>query len=388
MRYSTDVVRMDAPASIRSAQRARELIAAGEAVINLSVGQPDFPTPPEVLDAAARAMRDGHTGYTPSAGIAPLREAVAEHLSAKHQLAADPARIIVTPGAKAALFCIMRALLERGDRVVIPQPSWLSYGAMVQLAGGVAVPVASLPENEFLPGLDDLNEAAMGARAIILNNPVNPTGAIWPPALIEGVAEIAVRHNLLVISDEIYDDLLFDIEHLRSIASLDGMEERTVQVHGFSKTYAMTGFRLGYLRGSRSLVDQVQKVHEQTATCAPSVSQHAGIAALRLDQDRHLAEIRTLYRGRRDAVRDECRSAGLSFVDPGGAIYFFVGVGDQMTDSVRIAENLLKSSLVATVPGAAYGACSNGWIRLSLTEPADVLRRAIQHVAAGQNRSD
>lgn len=380
LRYSDEVLRLEPPASIRSAQYARELIAAGEPVIDLSAGQPDFPVPPDILVATERALRDGHTGYTSSAGIAPLREAIAEHLHDKHGLEADPTRILVTPGAKSALFDVLRATLDPGDRVLIPEPSWLSYGAMVRLAGGTPVPVAARPEDNFLVQHDVLDSAAQGARAIILNNPVNPTGAIWPAEMLAGLAQIAARHDLLVIADEIYDDLLYSVERLASIACYEEMDQRTVQVHGFSKTYAMTGFRLGYLRGPRALIDQVQKVHEQIATCAPSLSQHAGLAALRLDQTRHLQAIRALFRERLDAVRTACEEGNLPFIDPGGAFYLFVDFRDREPDSVRAAEAVLKSCLVALVPGVAYGACGEGWLRLSLTAPTDQLCEAVSRI--------
>jgi aspartate/methionine/tyrosine aminotransferase len=382
LRYSDEVLRLEPPASIRSAQRARELIAAGEPVIDLSAGQPDFPVPPEIIIAAERAMREGHTGYTASAGIAPLREAIADHLHDKHRLKADPTRVLVTPGAKSALFDLLRATLNPGDRVLIPEPSWLSYGAMVRLAGGTPVPVAARPEDDFLVQQDLLASVAQGARAIILNNPVNPTGAIWPSEMLAGVAQIATRHDLLVIADEIYDDLLYNLERLPSIACYEGMDERTVQVHGFSKTYAMTGFRLGYLRGPRALIDQVQKVHEQIATCAPNVSQHAALAALRLDHTRHIQDIRALYRGRLEAVQKACQEGNLPFIDPGGAFYLFVDFRDRDPDSVRAAEFMLKSCLVALVPGVAYGACGEGWLRLSLTAPTDQLCEAVRRITS------
>lgn len=379
-RFAADVFRLEPPASIRSAQRARELIAAGRPVIDLSAGQPDFPIPPEVAAAVERALRDGHVGYTPSAGIAPLREAIAEHLHNKHGLEANPTQVLVTPGAKSALFDVLRATLNPGDRVLIPEPSWLSYGAMVRLAGGIPVPVASRPEDDFLAQPDALETAARGARAMILNNPVNPTGAIWPAETLAAIAQIAARHDLLVIADEIYDDLLYSGSSARSIACCEDMEERTVQVHGFSKTYAMAGFRIGYLRGPRPLIEQAQKVHEQIATCAPSVSQYAGLAALQIDHTRHLDTIRSLYRKRLDAVLSACGEGNLSFIDPGGAFYLFVDFRDREPDSVRAADLALNSCSVALVPGVAYGACGEGWLRLSLTAPTEQLCEAVARI--------
>jgi aspartate aminotransferase len=372
MNFADRVRRVEPSATVAIGNKARELEESGVDVVDLSVGEPDFPTPENVVEAAEAAMERGDTGYTASNGIRPLREAVADKLEADG-LAYGPEDVIVTPGAKQALFETVEALVDDGDEVVLFDPAWVSYEAMVKLAGGDPVRVDLSPHDfQLEPALDEF-EAAVGddTALVMLNSPTNPTGAVFSDAALEGVRDVVVEHDVPVVSDEIYGEITYGVEPT-SIGSLAGMADRTVTVNGFSKAYSMTGWRLGYLAGPEELVAQAGKVHSHSATCAANFVQHAGVEAL-ADTDDAVAEMVSSFRERRDALVEMLAERGVEMPTPDGAFYAMIPVGGD-----DWAERALEEAAVATVPGEAFGA--PGYVRVSYAAGMDRIREAVERL--------
>jgi aspartate aminotransferase len=375
--------RLSPSASISIAERVQELRRAGKEILDLSWGEPDFPTPAHVVEAGRRALAEGATKYTASAGILPLREAIAEHLQATRGVAYDPkTEIVVTPGGKQALLDALLALVDAGDDVLVPEPAWLSYADCTAIAGARYVGVPSVFEDGFKPRPEAWRAALTPrTRVIVVNTPANPTGAVWQRAELEEVAALAREHDLTVLTDEIYDAIVFDGQEHVSIASLEGMRERTLLIGGFSKSYAMTGWRLGWIAGPAALVRAVSVIHQHSSTCAAAVSQAAGVAALRGPQDA-VAAMRAEYQRRRDVVVDGFNAIeGLRCFRPAGTFYGFIDARAMAPTSVEAARLWLEEARVAALPGAAYGQSGEGYIRISFATSMETLRRAIDGVA-------
>jgi aspartate aminotransferase len=348
------------------ADRAAELRAAGEDVIDLSKGDPDFPTPDHIRDRAQAALDAGETHYTPSKGTDGLRAAIAEKLRTENGLDASADRITVTPGGKQALFEVLFALVRDGDEVVVLDPSWVSYEPIVTMCGGTVRRVTLNADRGFRPD-EGTFEAAIGdgTRAVILNTPANPTGTVFSRAELERLRDVAVATDTWVVADEIYEKLCYDREHV-SIGSLDGMAGLTATVNGFSKAYAMTGWRLGYYHAPPKLFEQAATVQTHTVTCASSFGQAGALAALE-GREEPVAEMRDRYRRRRDAAVSRLREAGYEVPVPDGAFYLFVPV--PTADDVSLCTSLLDETGVALTPGSAFGA--SGYVRLSYTAQRD-----------------
>lgn len=374
IRHTDRVARVEPSATLAISALASELAADGTDVVDLSVGEPDFRTPEPIVDAAKTALDAGHTGYTAPNGIAPLREAIATKLRGDG-LAYEPEEVIVTPGSKQALYEVVQTLVQDGDEAILLDPAWVSYEQMVKLAGGSPVHVNLSSSNFRLePALDDLAEAVTADTAlVILNSPSNPTGAVYTDAALEGVRDLAVEYDFVVVADEIYKSITYDVA-ATSIGTFDGMADRTVTVNGFSKAYAMTGWRLGYFAGPAAVVEQAAKLHSHSVSCAPNFVQHAGIEALTNAGDA-VVEMVGAFRDRRDLVVDLLDDIGVEITSPDGAFYLMLPVdGDDQT----WCEGALRDAHVATVPGRAFGA--PGYARLSYAASEDRLRTGIERL--------
>ncbi|UIO99338.1 pyridoxal phosphate-dependent aminotransferase [Halobaculum sp. CBA1158] len=372
--FAERVGRVEPSATLAISNAANELEAEGHDVVDLSVGAPDFPTPETVVEAGKDALDAGHTGYTSSNGVPELKEAIAEKLRAD-DIDADADDVIVTPGAKQALYETVQTLVDDGDEVVLLDPAWVSYEAMVKLAGGDLARVDLAPHNFSLAdGLDDLAATVSDdTELLIVNSPSNPTGAVYADEGLEGVRDLAVEHDVAVISDEIYDEIVYGVEQT-SLASLDGMADRTVTINGFSKAYSMTGWRLGYLHATGDLIPQAGKLHSHSVSCATNFVQRAGIEALR-NTDESVEEMRAAFESRRDMLVDLFDDHGVDVTVPDGAFYMMLPVDE---DDSAWAEEAIQEAHVATVPGSAFGA--PGYARISYAASEDRLKEGMQRL--------
>lgn len=374
MTLSDRVQRVEHSPTLRIAALAKRMVGEGIHVLDFSVGQPDFPTPEVAKEAGKRAIDANKTGYTASEGILELRQAIADKLAADNGLEYPPQDIIVSPGAKATLYFLAMALFQAGDEVIIPSPYWVSYPEQVALADATPVFVTAREENDFRLSAAELESAITPhTKAVILNYPSNPTGACYDRAELESLARVCLKHDLLVISDEIYEKLLYDGRAFTSIASLGSeIKERTVVVNGMSKSYSMTGWRLGYAAGPHDVIDAMGKIQSHSTSNATSIAQWAGLEALRSagdDVTRMVAE----FERRRDAMIAgllalpdvTCpRPAGAFYAFPNVSAYFGRSHEDGVVESsLDLSAYLLETARVAVVPGEAFGAPAN--IRLS-----------------------
>ncbi len=366
------------PSGIR---RFFDLVLGMEDVISLGVGEPDFPTPWRICDAAIEALHRGLTSYTSNLGMLPLRNAISEYLHREFGLCYDPeTEIIVTNGVSEALDIAMRAILEPGDEVLVPEPCYVSYKPTVIFAGGVPKVVETRREDEFKLRADALEEAITPrTRALLVGYPSNPTGAVmtrqdWLP-----ICELAEKYNLTIISDEIYAHLTYDGKHV-SVPSLPGMRDRTILLMGLSKAYAMTGWRIGFACAPAHVIDAMNRIHAYTALCAPILAQFGAIEALTNCQ-RERQEMIEAYDQRRRFLLAGLRELGLDCFEPKGAFYMFPSVQSTGLDCETFAERLLLEHKVAVVPGTAFGTCGAGHIRCCYATSIDNLRTALERMA-------
>jgi len=374
MNYSDRVTQIEPSATVAVGNLAAELQADGVDVADFSVGEPDFGTPRNIVKAGQEAMGNHHTGYTPSKGIPQLRKSIAQKLD-RDGVTHDPEEIIVTPGAKQALFETVQSLVDPGDEVVLIEPAWVSYRPMISMTGGRVTAVDTQPYDfQLEPALDDLAGAVDDdTELLVVNSPSNPTGSVYSDSALKGVRDIAVDHDVTVLSDEIYQEITYDVDPT-SPAALDGMADRTVTVNGFSKAYAMTGWRLGYLAAPQGLVTQASKVHTHSVTCAANFVQHAGIEALE-HSDEEVSGMVETFRERRDLLVRLLEENGTAVERPDGAFYLMVPVAD---DDQSWCESALEKAHVATVPGSAFGA--PGYARFSYTCSKDRISEAIDRL--------
>ncbi|WP_132057598.1 pyridoxal phosphate-dependent aminotransferase [Halorussus amylolyticus] len=374
MNFSDRIQRVEPSATLAISNLASELEAEGADVVDLSVGEPDFPTPENVVEAGKEAMDAGHTGYTPSNGVPALREAIAEKLQ-NDGLDHEAGNVIVTPGAKQALYEAVQTLVDDGDEVVLLDPAWVSYEAMVKLAGGDLNRVDLAPYDfQLEPALDDLADAISDdTQLLIVNSPSNPTGAVYSDAALEGVADLAVEHDVTVISDEIYGEITYGAEPT-SLGTFEGMADRTVTVNGFSKAYSMTGWRLGYYAGPEELLAESGKLHSHSVSCATNFVQHAGVEALQ-NTDEAVEEMVEAFAERREFLLDRLGEEGVEAPEPDGAFYLMMPVAD---DDQAWCEEALEESHVATVPGSAFGA--PGYARISYANSKKRIGEAVDRL--------
>ena len=362
-------------------RRFFELIATTDGVISLGVGEPDFVTPNRMRQAAVRSIEDGLTAYTSNWGLLELRQAIARQLERLYGVSYDPeTEIIVTTGVSEGLNLATQAVLDQGDEVLSADPAYVAYMPNVVFAGGTFVSVPTTAAGQFQLQAADL-EARITPRskAILLGYPANPTGAVMDRPALEAVADVARRHDLFVISDEIYDRLIYGVEHV-CFASLPGMRERTLLLGGASKTYAMTGFRVGWVCAPAIVAEAMMKVHQYVMMSAPTAAQHAALEALRHGEEDArgmLAE----YTRRRQLVIHRCREMGLDLVEPHGAFYAFPSVASTGLDDEEFAGRLLLEEKVAVVPGSAFGEGGRGYVRVCYAQTYELLDEALRRMA-------
>lgn len=352
--------------------------ASLERVLHLELGEPDFPTPAHIVEAVERAQRDGQVKYTLSRGMPALRELLSEKLRERNGLGAPPERIVVTAGGTLAVYAALASLLDVGDGVLIPDPGWPGADLAATLLRARALRYRLLPEEGYRPDLDQLGSLAGDARVLFLNTPSNPTGAVLERETLERMLGIAERNRLVVVADEVYEDIVFDADHV-SIGSL-GYEGRVVTVFSFSKGYAMTGWRIGYAVAPADVVEAIVQVQETVVACPSWTGQKAAEAALTGPREPVLA-MRDDYRRRRDTAVSTLREHGLLIAEPHGAFYVMADVGALGADSYEVAQRLLLEQRVAVAPGQTFGPAGAGTVRLSLASPPDVVAEAIGRIA-------
>jgi aspartate aminotransferase len=364
-------------------ERARQLKAEGIDVVDLGGGDPDFITPEHIRAAATEAMNAGDTHYVASAGIPSLRKAIADKLRADNGIEVEPnGGVIVTPGGKQALFEAALAFVEPGVDVMIPEPAWVSYGPMAELAGGRAVPVPLDPDDDWRLTGEALAAAWTPAtRILLINSPNNPTGRVFDDAELAAIAAFAQERDLLVFSDEMYEKILYDGQRHTSIATLPGMAERTLVFNGLSKAYAMTGWRLGYVAGPRPYLQQIDKVHSHSVTCATSFVQKAGVVALTGPQG-FITEMVSAWDRRRRNLSERLNAVnGVRCPLVEGAFYAFADIRGTGMTSTEAADLFLQEAHVAVTPGVAFGAAGEGHVRLSFATSDELLAVAADRIA-------
>ena len=360
--------------------RAKALEAQGREIIHLEIGEPDFDTPAHIVEAAVHALHEGHTHYTPAAGIPELREAIARHIRRSRGIDVGPEHVVVTPGAKPIMFFTILALLEPGDEAIYPNPGFPIYESMIRFVGATPVPLPLREENGFRFDPDEFRRLVTDrTRLIILNSPQNPTGGVLTREDLEAVAEVARQRDITVLSDEVYERILYEGEHV-SIAALSDMQPRTVLLDGFSKTYAMTGWRLGYGVMPVELAEQITKLMVNSNSCTAAFTQWAGIAALEGPQDATAAMVAAFRERRNVIVEGLNRIPGFRCARPAGAFYVFPNVEGTGIPSAELADYLLETAGVAVLDGACFGEYGKGYLRLSYANSVENIRRALERI--------
>lgn len=363
-------------ATIKMSNLASELKSQGNDVISFSLGEPDFDTPKHIIDEAKASLDRGETHYTPSPGIPALREAIAEKLKVENNIETTKNNIIVTPGAKQAIFEVMLAVLDEGDEAILFDPAWVSYDPSIMLAGAKTVWSATKREDGFSPA--DINEYITNkTKLIVVNSPCNPTGGMYDKAKLKEIADIAIDNNIMVLSDEIYEKITYDKEHI-SIGSMDGMQDLTITVNGFSKAYAMTGWRLGYVSAPADVYKPMMKLHSHSVSQATSFVQYAGIAALQGDQT-CVTDMVQEFKVRRDLLIDGLSKLGIKCARPDGAFYAFADVSEYGTGD-EVADLFLNKAYVAATPGGAFGDAGKDYLRLSYATSQERIREALDRM--------
>lgn len=359
-------------------KKALELIKAGVDVVKLTAGEPDFNTPEEIVNAAIEAMNAGRTKYTDSSGIAELRQGIARKLVEDNGLKYDSQDIVVTNGVKQALYSIFKATLNDNDQVILITPCWVSYEAQIRMNGGEPVLVQAQDENGFVPDVSAIRQAiTQRTRAIVINSPNNPTGTVYPHSFFKELAEVAIEDDLFVVSDEVYERLIFEGHH-HSIASEPFMKDRTVVVNGFSKSHAMTGWRVGYMAGPTQLSKAVARIQDHLCSNVNTIAQYAALRALTVNND----SMKHAFMRRRQLLAEGLSEIGLEFTMPEGAFYFFVDVrsflGNEYKNSLELSLALLEKAMVGVVPGSAFN--HEGYIRLSYAASEEDILKAVQRM--------
>ena len=357
-----------------------DIVATMQDVISLGIGEPDFTTPEPIVQAGIRSLEAGETHYTSNFGIFELREKVSEYLENRYGIQYDPAsEVLITVGVSEALYLAMTAILEPGEEVIIPTPCFVSYQAEVILAGGIPVEMPTYAENGFQVRAEAL-EAAITSRtkAILIGYPNNPTGAVATRQALLDVARIAEEHDLVVVSDELYDQLVYGVEHV-CFPALPGMRKRTILLGGFSKNYAMTGWRIGFAAGPADLIKGLVRIHQYTIMSAPTTAQKAALQALKTGAP-YVADMRSEYDRRRKLIVSGLNELGLSTFEPHGAFYAFPNVGASGLDDESFAQKLLEEERVAVVPGSAFGPGGEGYVRCSYATAYEKIEEALRRM--------
>lgn len=358
-----------------------DIAASVENIISLSVGEPDFQTPFPIRKSAIRSLEKGRTAYTSNAGLSELREAIADYLHDRIHIDYDPEHeILVTVGGSEAIDAVFRAILDPGDEVLVPEPSFVCYSPLVELAGGIPVPIETKEEDLFrLTAEQLLEKITPKTKALVLPYPNNPTGAVMRRADLEKIAAVLRDREIMVLSDEIYSELTYGDERHVSIAELEGMRERTVVVNGFSKAFAMTGWRLGYAAGPAPVLEQIRKIHQYAIMCAPTTSQYAAITAMR-DCRAEVEYMVGQYDLRRRLIVDGFNRLGLHCFEPEGAFYVFPCIRSTGLSSQDFSQQLIFKKRVAVVPGDAFGNSGEGYIRVSYAYSIHHITTALERI--------
>jgi aspartate aminotransferase len=363
----------------------KQMTAEGKSIINLTVGEPDFDTPKHIKESAIKAIKDGFTKYTPPEGILSLREAIQNKLAEENSIKYTPNEIIVTAGAKDALYLLFQVILNEGDEVIIPSPYWVSYPQQVRLAGGTPKTIPT--SGNFSFPMDDFQKTISNkTKAVIINTPCNPSGAVFDETTLRKIAEIARGNNILIVSDEIYENFIYEGKHA-SIASFSPeIKNITITINGFSKTYAMTGWRIGYLAAPEQIVKGVKKIQSQSTSCASSISQKAALGALQGPQDA-IKEMVNEFRRRRDYLIEQLKKMEFfSIAESPGTFYLFpsIRLNEKFSTSENFCMHLLKENGVGTVHGSAFG--KEGHIRISYATKMENLEEAISRIEKTLNK--
>ena len=375
--FINDTVKNMQPSGIR---KFFDIVNQMSDAISLGVGEPDFSTPWHIREAGIYSLERGRTYYTSNAGLPELRKEICKYMK-KFDVECESDEILVTVGGSEGVDVAMRTILEPGDEVIVPEPSFVCYKPCVALAGGVPVTIETKPENEFRLTKEELLEKITPrTKMLVLSYPNNPTGAIMPLENLMEIAEIVKEHNIIVLSDEIYAELTYEGKH-HSIASLPGMKERTVIINGFSKAFAMTGWRLGFVVADKALIKAMTKVHQYAIMCSPTASQYAAVEALKNGDDAVVSMVNE-YNDRRKIIVDGFNKMGLTCFDPKGAFYIFPSVKCTGMTSQEFCEKLLESQKVAVVPGTAFGECGEGIVRVSYAYSIQEINVAMDRIRA------
>ena len=370
MKSRADLIKPSA--TIRLSELAKELKKEGKDVIDLSVGEPDFKTPGNIVEAAYKALKEGKTFYAPAQGIPELREAIAEKLREENKIDARAENVIVTVGAKYAIYAVMQALINDGDEVILLEPAWVSYEACILLAGGKPVWIPHSEDFKDAPIEDYVNEKT---KMIIINTPNNPIGVVYPKDFLKKVADIARDHNIYVISDEVYEKIIFEGKHY-SIASFDDMFDRTVTINAFSKTYAMTGWRIGYAVANEDIIAKMRKIQSHSVTSPTTFVQYAAIEALKGDQS-FVEKMVKAFKERRDILSKGLKKLNIPHAPPEGAFYIFA---DVRTDGDAFSQDFLNRYYVAVTPGSAFGRRYSNWVRISYATSKENIKKMLERL--------
>ena len=357
-----------------------EIAATMKDVISLGIGEPDFDTPEPIIQAGVEALKRGETHYTSNHGLLVLRQAISDHLKRLYDVDYfAQSEIVVTVGVSEALYLVFAAILDPDDEVIIPTPCFVSYQAEVALAGGVPVEIATFAEDHFVPRIEDIEAAITPkTRAIFIGSPSNPTGAVYPREFLVKLAALVEKHDLMVISDEIYDRLVYGTEHV-CFPSLPGMQERTILMGGFSKAYAMTGWRIGFAAGPKDIIAGMVRVHQYSVMSAPTVSQYAALSALMIGEP-YVQEMLREYDRRRKLIVNGLNAIGLKTFEPKGAFYAFPDLRSTGLSDDEFCNRLLKEEHVAMVPGNAFGDAGLGFARVSYATAYEKLEEALVRI--------
>lgn len=373
----SEKVKVIKPSGIR---KFFDIAASMEGVISLGVGEPDFPTPTNIREAGINSIVEKGTTYTANTGLIELRRAISKYLEDRFQVEYDPAdQILVTVGASEAVDLALRAVVNPGDEVLVPEPTYVSYAPSAIMAGGVAVPVPTYEKDDFRLTADVIRSLITPrTKAIVFCYPNNPTGAVMEKQDLMAIAEVLREHDILIIADEIYAELVYGIEHT-SMATLPGMYEKTLLINGFSKAFSMTGWRLGYACGPVELMEAMKKIHQYVIMCAPTMSQWAAVEAL----ENGMPEVEKMvaeYDRRRQTIVKGFRDMGLSCFEPKGAFYCFPSISSLGMTSDEFCNRLLEAEKVAVVPGSAFGDSGEGFIRVSYAYSIDSIKKALEKI--------
>ncbi|MHC1635927.1 MAG: pyridoxal phosphate-dependent aminotransferase [Candidatus Methanospirareceae archaeon] len=381
MKLSKRLSGIEESATMKMGALANKLRSEGKKVLNFSLGEPDFNTPSFICDAAKKAMDLGYTHYTSSAGIPELREEIARKLNEENGIDVDAENIIVTSGAKQAIYEAVMAILDEGDAAILLDPAWVSYEEMIKMAGARPVWVKRLEEEVRYEELEEAIASNPKVKMIIINSPNNPVGYVFSEKELREIANFSLDHNLFVISDEIYEKIIYDRKHI-SIASFEGMLERTIVINGFSKTYAMTGWRIGYAAAPKEIIKGMLKIQQHSTTCASSISQFAALATFRSpDSEESVKAMVKEFKRRRDAIVKGLNRIGLRCLRSEGAFYAFANVPDlKEMDDIEFSELLLKEAHVVVTPGSAFGPSGRGFVRFSYATSLEDIVEGLERI--------